>query len=128
MDTPAGAELHLFGQPRGHPWRAQFARGRISPLHSHDTSGVIHVESAQKSATYTLGQFFTEWHVPLAADHVGGLTVDATHHLKVYVNGTLYTGDPAALQLQAHQEIAVVYGTDAQTPTVPSSYTWTNGL
>jgi hypothetical protein len=104
------------------------AQQQISPLHTHDSTGVIHIESPDKTATFTLGQFFTEWQVSLAADHIGGLTVDATHHLKVYVNGKPYTANPANLVLAAHDEIAIVYGTDAQPVTVPSSYAWTNGL
>jgi hypothetical protein len=104
------------------------ARQRISPLHSHDTTGVIHVESPDKSATFNLGQFFTEWQVPLAADHIGGLTADDTHHLRAYVNGTLHSGDPAGIVLAAHDEIAIVYGTDDQQTDVPDSYQWTGGL
>ncbi len=103
------------------------ARHRISPLHSHDATGVIHVESPTKSATFSLGQFFTQWQVSISADHIGGLAVDATHHLLVYVNGTLRPGDPAGIILAAHDEIAIVYGADAQ-PDVPRSYRWTNGL
>jgi hypothetical protein len=104
------------------------ARQKISPLHSHDTTGVIHIESPTKPATFTLGQFFAEWQVSLSADHLGGLTADGTHHLKVYVNGTLHDGDPAGIVLEAHDEIAIVYGTDAQQTTVPHTYQWSNGL
>ena len=104
------------------------ARSAISPLHSHDTSGVIHVESPSKTDTFTLGQFFAEWQVSLAADHIGGLRVDGSDQLKVYVNGHLRAGDPGGIVLGAHDEIAVVYGTDAQQVTVPSSYQWTAGL
>jgi hypothetical protein len=104
------------------------ARAQISPLHSHEANGVIHIESPTKPATFTLGQFFTEWQVSLSADHIGGLTTDATHHLKVYVNGTVYQGNPAGLVLSAHDEIAIVYGPDSQHVDVPRSYHWTNGL
>lgn len=104
------------------------ARRKISPLHSHDAGGVIHIESPDKDATFTLGQFFTEWQVSLSADHIGGLVADGTHHLEVYVNGKLRGGDPAGIVLAAHDEIAIVYGTDAQRPTMPDTYQWTNGL
>jgi hypothetical protein len=104
------------------------ARQQISPLHSHDTTGVIHIESPTKPATFTLGQFFTEWRVSLSADHIGGLVADSTHHLKVYVNGTLHDGDPAGIVLAAHDEIAIVYGTDAQQSNIPHAYQWSNGL
>jgi len=101
---------------------------KISPLHTHDTTGVIHVESPTKSATFTLGQFFDEWQVSLSPDHIGGLTTDSTHQLKVYVNGKVQSGDPTKIVLAAHDEIAIVYGTAAQQTNVPSSYQWTNGL
>jgi hypothetical protein len=104
------------------------ARQKISPLHSHDTTGVIHIESPNKTDTFTLGQFFAEWQVSLTADHIGGLAADDIHHLKVYVNGTPRTGNPADIVLAAHDEIAIVYGIDAQQTNVPSSYHWTNGL
>jgi hypothetical protein len=104
------------------------ARQQISPLHTHDTTGVIHIESPSATATFTLGQFFTEWQVSMSTDHLGGLANDATHHLKVYVNGKLRDGDPAGIVLAAHDEIALVYGSDSQQVTVPTSYQWTNGL
>ena len=104
------------------------ARQKISPLHSHDTTGVIHVESPTAPATFTLGQFFTEWQVSLAIDHIGGLVADGTQQLKVYINGKLRPGDPADIVLAAHDEIAIVYGTQAQQTNVPSTYQWTNGL
>jgi hypothetical protein len=104
------------------------ARQKISPLHTHDTTGVIHIESPDAKATFTLGQFFTEWQVSMSASHIGGLTADASHHLKAYVNGKLQDGDPAGIVLRAHDEIALVYGSDSQQVNVPSSYQWTNGL
>jgi hypothetical protein len=104
------------------------ARQQISPLHTHDTTGVIHIESPQQNASFTLGQFFTEWNVALSANRIGGLVADGTHHVKVYVNGTLRAGDPASLVLAAHDEIALVYGPDSQSVNVPKSYAWTNGL
>ncbi|MFF7636197.1 hypothetical protein ACFZB9_24070 [Kitasatospora sp. NPDC008050] len=102
---------------------------RISPLHTHDTSGVIHIESPVR-ADFTLGQFMTEWQVSLAADHLGGARTDAAHTLTAYVNGKPVTGDPAAIRLGAHDEIALVYGTsdgNAQV-SVPGGYTWPSGL
>jgi hypothetical protein len=49
------------------------------------------------------------------------------HHLKVYVNGKPHTGDSARNLLGAQDEIAIVYGTDAQSTIVPSSYARTIG-
>lgn len=77
----------------------------ISPLHSHDVTGVMHVESP-KAQDFTVGQFFTEWNVPLTG-------------AKGYVNGT-EVPDAAAIVLKDHEEIAIVYGTAPAT--IPSSY------
>lgn len=103
------------------------AAQKISPLHTHDTTGVIHIESPTQ-AQFSLGQFFSEWQVSLSQNQVGGLKADATNQLKVYVNGKPITGDPAAVILHAHDEIAVVYGTAAQQQNPPSTYAFANGL
>ncbi len=95
------------------------ARQRISPLHVHDETGVVHIESP-KQDKFTLGQLFTEWNVRLTRDCVGGLCAGAGKRLAVYVDGKPYTGDPRAIVFAAHQEIALVYGTPPAK--VPSSY------
>jgi hypothetical protein len=101
----------------------------ISPLHTHDTSGVVHIESPEVK-DFTLGQFTTEWGVPISSTQFGADKTDADHTLKIYVNGKEYTGDPSKLVFHAHDEIAIVYGTAAQNAAVqiPSSYTWPSGL
>lgn len=101
---------------------------RISALHTHDTSGVVHIETPTKSQPYYLGQLFREWDVALTADQIGGLHADATHTLTAYVNGKPVAGNPADIQLDAHQEIALVYGTTSQHVDVPKSYHFTSGL
>ena len=89
--------------------------GWLSALHSHDTRGIIHVESPFK-AVFTLGQFFDVWGVLFTSDCIGGYCTDETNSLKVYVNGELYSGDPRTLALDEHQEIAIVYGTESEAP------------
>jgi hypothetical protein len=102
-------------------------RQAISPLHTHDTTGIVHIESAQ-NVPFTLGQFFTEWGQPLTSHQVGPTTISNGEVLRVYSNGTLITSDPAALKFQAHQEIAVWVGPSSATPTVPSTYQFPAGL
>ncbi|MEP6622984.1 MAG: hypothetical protein ABJC79_00945 [Acidimicrobiia bacterium] len=41
---------------------------RIATLHTHDATGLIHVESPEKNAKYTLEQFLTVWGMPAGAD------------------------------------------------------------
>ncbi|WNI15904.1 hypothetical protein [Actinacidiphila sp. ITFR-21] len=100
---------------------------QISPLHTHDTSGVVHIESPVK-ADFTLGQFMAEWNVPISKDALGPLKTGGGKELGLYVNGKKQTGDPAAVTLGAHDEIAVVYGAAGDKVTVPGSYDWPEGL
>jgi hypothetical protein len=79
----------------------------ISPLHTHDATGVLHTESATKKNN-TFGQFLTEWNVTLPPG------------AKVYVNGAEFTGDPATIPLSNNKEIAVVIGTPPAS--IPSTF------
>jgi hypothetical protein len=99
----------------------------ITVLHTHDTSGVIHIESATNKP-YTLGQVFTEWGLALSATQLGSFQADATHAIAAYVNGRHFTGNPATLRLAPHLEIALWYGPSGQTPHIPKSYHFAAGL
>ena len=48
------------------------ASGHIAALHTHDTTGLIHVESPKENDSYTLRQFLTVWGMP--ADPAGQCT------------------------------------------------------
>jgi hypothetical protein len=80
----------------------------ISPLHTHDTTGILHTESPTPEPN-TLGQFFTEWNVRLSRSCVREFC--SPHPTAFYVNGKRYTQDPRAIKLTDHKEIAVVIGT-----------------
>jgi hypothetical protein len=104
--------------------------GTFAEIHTHDTSGIIHVES-NSNTVLTLGQFFDVWGVKFTTDCIGGYCTADGKTLKVYVNGHLVSTDqdPAQVELTAHEEIAVVYGTAGEGPSSPpSSYTFPVGL
>jgi hypothetical protein len=92
-----------------------------SPLHTHSTSGIIHLET-DRPGVFTLGQFFDEWGVRLNQSCVGGYCTDAGKEMRVYVNGDRVAGDPGNLVLTEHQEIAVIYGGPGAFNSVPSTY------
>jgi hypothetical protein len=83
--------------------------GFISPLHTHDTSGVVHVESPA-IRPFTLAEFFGVWGVPLA-------------HARVYVDGK---GAKPGARLEPHQEIAVIFGRAPRR--IPTRYDFPYGL
>lgn len=100
----------------------------ISPLHTHDTSGVMHVESPTASS-FSLGQFFAVWGVRLSPTCIGGDCTGAGKQLRAWVNGSPVKADPTRIVLAEHEEIALAYGTAAQMPKkVPSSYAFPAGL
>lgn len=74
-------------------------------LHTHDDTGVVHIESPSKTL-YTLGQFFAEWNQTLSSDQIGTYTGAVT----TYVNGTKYAGDPASIKLTEHEVIQLDLG------------------
>jgi hypothetical protein len=81
----------------------------ITELHTHDASGIMHVESAQ-TKPYTLGQFIAVWGVRLSQRCIGGYCGRPGKPLRFYLNGKPYLGNPNNLILKNHQEIAIVYG------------------
>jgi hypothetical protein len=96
--------------------------GGMSPLHTHDGSGIVHVEAAQAGDRYTLGQLFNEWNVKLDATRLGGLVSGTGQTLRAYVDGKPVTGNPASIELLDHREIALVFGPPNAQTSIPSSY------
>jgi hypothetical protein len=101
----------------GHVYVAQVAN---SPIHTHSTSGIIHIETDRKGG-FTLGQFFDEWGVRLTSRCVGAYCAGGGNQLRVYVDGKR-VASPRAVPLLNRQEIAIVYGGPGAFRNVPSSY------
>jgi hypothetical protein len=72
-------------------------------LHTHDTSGVVHIESPD-ARTYTLGQFFDVWGRPIPAG------------AKVFVGRKRITTNPRNLVLHAHDVITIEQGREVPPP------------
>ena len=93
----------------------------LTQLHTHDTRGVIHVESPKANDHFSLGQFVAEWGVFLNSHCIGAYC----NGLKWYVNGKQQTGDPQDYVLQPHDEVAIVVGKPPAK--IPSSYQFLAG-
>ena len=89
-------------------------------LHTHAADGIIHIESPVHR-TYTLGNFFDEWGLPLGPDQVG----PATGHVVAIYNGQVYQGNPRDIPLNAHAQIQLQVG---QPLVAPEQITFPNGL
>ena len=98
-----------------------------SPLHTHDRTGILHVESPTNT-TYTLGQFFGVWGVRLSSACIGDFCADGDKALLAFVDGRRVPGDPAKIPLRRHDEIVLAYGTRAQLPKkIPAKYDFPGG-
>jgi hypothetical protein len=105
-----------------------FVTAILSPIHTHDATGIIHVESPIVRE-FTLGEFFDVWGVRFDAHCVGGTCDGNGRSMSVYVNGQAVTADPRSIVLDAHEEILVAIGTSAQLPSpIPSTYAFPAGL
>jgi hypothetical protein len=93
-------------------------------LHTHDDTGVIHIEAPKSEASrkFTLGDFFKIWGQPLSSKQVATIQVPAGQQLKVWVNGQPYTGDPAKIPLSSHEQIVLEIGPPFADP--PPAFTW----
>ncbi len=120
--------VYVDGQPVIVPANVgiSFAAELESPMHTHDTSGIIHIEASQPSDAFTLGAFFDIWGVRFTATQLGAYTDTAGKTVQVYVNGQPAV-DPARYVLRPHDEIVVGYGAPGSVPkTVP--FTWPPGF
>ncbi len=62
----------ISGQSVTIPADIGFLGSCLEPVHTHDTSGTIHVESPNRSTQYTLGAFFQIWEVTYHTTNLGG--------------------------------------------------------
>ena len=114
-------EVQRFKDPVGFGGIQRCRTPCISPLHTHDGTGIIHTESATPEPN-TLGQFFTEWGVRLSGSCVGEYC--RPEPMAFYVDGAPYTADPRAIQLTDRKVIVVVIGTPP--PSIPKTADFAN--
>jgi hypothetical protein len=88
-------------------------------LHTHTPDGIIHIE-APVDRSFTLGDFFAVWGQPLDRAHAAGATVRRGETMRVWVNGQVFAGDPAAIPLDPHSDIVIQVGPPF---TKPAAYT-----
>jgi hypothetical protein len=92
------------------------ARGVASPLHTHDATGLVHVEADDATYVGTLGQFFDVWGVRFDATCLGGHCAAGDDAVRVFVDGAEVEGDPRAVELTDNAAVVVTYGTERELP------------
>jgi hypothetical protein len=89
-------------------------------LHTHDTTGIIHIESPVQDK-FTLGTFLQLWREQFSQLQYPN-QLSSTEGWKVYIDGKPYNGDFNQIELKAHQLITLAYNSpNVQPDTV---YNW----
>jgi len=92
-------------------------------VHGSDPSGLIHLEAPYRIVP-TLGTFFDIWGQPLSRRRVWNLDTSPQQRLKVYLNQTLYSGDPRLIRLHPHTTVTIEVWPPFPTP---SKYKFESG-
>lgn len=107
------------------PANTGIQRGCISFVHTHDTSGIIHIE-APEVRRFTLGDFFQVWGQPLEATRVLNRTLESPADITIHVDGELYLGVPQDITIGSHTRVVIQIGQPLIAPPVfsfPPAYT-----
>jgi len=106
---------HLAIYDHGRPVEVPYNVGRPSDapclywLHTHTPDGIIHIE-APVNRSFTLGDFFDVWVQPLSRTEAAGAQVKKGEEMRIWVDGTVYAGDPRAIKLGDHTDIVIEAG------------------
>jgi hypothetical protein len=87
----------------------------LASLHTHDDSGVVHMEAVQPYP-FKLGQFFTIWGVPFTASQLGSYHTGPGLVLQTWVNGK-QVKDGVNYVMKPHDKIVVGFGKPGSFPT-----------
>src|ERR671938_57052 len=118
----AHLDIFINGQPYTVPSQVGIVPGKcIYWLHTHDDSGIVHIESLV-TRNFTLGQFFDIWKKKFSNVQIFDNIANATNAMAVYVNGNKINGeaDYRNINIQEHDQIAIVFGRPPSK--IPSTY------
>ena len=132
LNDQAGALHHhvrlwvfVDGQPVVVPGNIGLSPQAASPLHTHDTTGTVHVESADPEFQPVLGQFMDVWGLYFTPTCLGDACTEGDRALRVFVDGQEYSGDPTLLPLTDESAVVITMGTTDQLPNpMPDSFTF----
>ena len=76
----------IEGKPMTIPSQIGITPSCMRPIHTHDDTGKIHIESPVVR-DFTLGEFFRVWDKPFDHEHVLDKVVDSEHRIVLIVDG-----------------------------------------
>jgi hypothetical protein len=111
------------GQLRVVPAFVGITATSICWLHTHDTSGIIHIEAGD-SRTLTLGDFFAVWGKLLSTTAIADDRPGTGESVRATVNQKPYGEAPDTILLHDHDDIALELGPPS--PTI-APFVWPPG-
>jgi hypothetical protein len=124
MHEHADVEIFVHGSKEPVPTDIGIdaSKGTIQSIHTHDDTGLVHLESSQ-SREFTLGEFFGVWGVRFTPSCLGAYCNEGNNRLQVFVDGEEADGTLPDVQLDDQTVIVVTYGTPTELPDpIPSSF------
>ena len=119
--------IYIDGQPVEVPAEVGYSQQQqvFSPLHTHDATGTVHVESADPNFQPVLGQFMDVWGVYFTPECIGNQCASGDRQVRVFIDGQPYTGDSTLVGLNDQTVVVVTLGTEDQLPDpIPDTFTF----
>jgi len=78
-------------------------------LHTHDTSGIVHIEAGD-NRTLTLGDFFAVWRQPLSRTVIDSERAENGGSVQTTVDQQPYADAPETIVLKNHEDVVLQLG------------------
>lgn len=101
--------IAIRGQLRPVPANIGITATSICWLHTHDTTGIIHIEAGD-DRTFALGDFFDVWRQPLSGTQIGSERVGRGENIKAFENQQPTSGEPETIVLDDKDDIVLQLG------------------
>lgn len=114
---PAGVGIHpdLW---KYHALDAYGTNPGTAPMHTHDDTGLIHIEATGPPISYTLGDFFAIWGLTFNDNCLSNLCVSNSTVINMFVNGE-QNYDFGNYVPHDHDVISIEVGPPTQLQTMP---------
>lgn len=97
----------------------------LAPLHTHDSSGIIHME-ATEPYPFKLSQFIAVWGIKFTNTQLGAYKDENGKELALYANGTRVPS-PVGYVMKPHDKLVLEYG-NPKSFVKDFSFNWPLGL
>jgi hypothetical protein len=122
MHEHANLQIFVHGDQEPVPANIGLDGDLHAPLHTHETSGTVHMESDQ-IRDFTLGEFFDVWGVQLTERCLGAYCEDGQSALRLFEDGVEVTGSIRNVVLKDQTVYVLTFGTEDELPDpIPDSF------